>query len=71
MQENNTEQSTNTNTIEEAKEESKVLDIKSPNTGGGNVVILAIAQCALVILITFAIVLVILIRKNNLKVKNK
>ena len=71
IQENNTEQSTNTNTIEEAKEESKVLDIKSPNTGGGNVVILAIAQCALVILITFAIVLVILIRKNNLKVKNK
>lgn len=71
MQENNTEQSTNTNTIEEAKEESKVLDIKSPNTGGGNVVILAIAQCALVILIIFAIVLVILIRKNNLKVKNK
>ena len=67
-----TEQNANTtNTVEEASIESKVLDIKSPKTGGGNATILAIAECVLLILITLAIVLVILIRKNNAKIKNK
>ena len=71
-QEDETEQNANTtNTVEEAAIESKVLDIKSPKTGGGNATILAIAECALLILITLAIVLVILIRKNNAKIKNK
>ena len=71
-QKDETEQNANTtNTVEEAAIESKVLDIKSLKTGGGNATILAIAECALVILITLAIILVILIRKNNAKIKNK